>query len=134
MMECVYESLSVANIKHLVFKEHKTESVCTEEIKRDIVRKTSHSLVSLNFEIENIVHRTDEAGVYHCAEFVYNLLAAHEFPQLERIGLRFDSVVSASRYRFLDLFIYGQQFPNLKQIELLNVTYNFANKDELLLI
>jgi hypothetical protein len=96
LMEGLYESLSLTNIKHLVLKEHYAENIETEEMKRDIVRKTHHSLVSLNFEIENNIFRKDEVGVYHCAEFVYNLLASYEFPLLESIGLKFDFVYRAN--------------------------------------
>jgi hypothetical protein len=50
---------------------------------------------------------------------------------LERIGLRFDFIKRASKNIFFDLFSIPDLFPNLKQIELLNVTYTFANKFEL---
>ncbi len=95
------------------------------------MRKTCQTLVSLNFEIENNICRKDEGANYHCAEFVYNLLANHEFPLLERIGLRFDFIKRASKNMFFDLFSIPDLFPNLKKIELLNVTYTFANKFEL---
>ena len=95
------------------------------------MRKTCQSLVSLNFEIENNISRKDEAANYHCAKFVYNLLVNHECPLLERIGLRFDFIIRASKNRFFDLLSIPDLFPNLKQIELLNVTYTFANKFEL---
>jgi len=48
----------------LEFKEHKIESHSTEKIKEEIVKKTCHSLVSLNFEVEDIMNRKDEPGNY----------------------------------------------------------------------